>query len=216
MRKANLLILLCAAVSLYGWYVDPGFVNAYLAFSGAAFLQGFVWTPLTALFVHADLAHLLGNMLFLYVFGNTLEEEVGAGRTVAAFFLGGAVSFLLSVPFYGPEVSMVGASAAIFTLTAAVMLVKPLRFSWFFLMPLGLVAILYFLYNSAVVYLMARGVMESSHVGYVSHVIGFGVGLPLGVAWSPRWVRNLLITMALLAVYVVLVAMLNSIFGGFT
>ncbi len=215
LKKANMLIILCVVVSLFYWFVDPRFVDRFLVFRGDYFLQGWVWTPLTALFVHADFAHLLGNMLFLYAFGNTLEEEVGAGRTVAAFFLGGAVSFLLSVPFHGPEVSMVGASAAIFTLTAAVMLVKPLRFSWFFLMPLGLVAILYFLYNSAVVYLMARGVMESSHVGYVSHVIGFGVGLPLGVAWSRRWARNLLITMALLAVYMVLAVILNLSFGGF-
>jgi len=213
LKKANMLIILCVVVSLFYWFVDPRFVDRFLVFRGDYFLQGWVWTPLTALFVHADFAHLLGNMLFLYAFGNTLEEEVGAGKMAAAFFLGGASSFVLSVPFYGGDVGMVGASAAIFTLTAAVMLTKPLKFSWFFLMPLGLVAVIYFLYNSVVVYLMMQGAITQSHVGYVSHLIGFAVGFPLGIAWSRRWARNLLITVILLIGYIILAFVLGFFLG---
>ena len=68
---------------------------------------------------------------------------------LAAFFLGGVLSFGLSIPFFAPDATFVGASAAIFTLTAVVMLLKPLRFSLLLLMPVGLVAVLYFLYNTA-------------------------------------------------------------------
>lgn len=67
------------------------------------------------------------------------------------------------------------------------------------LMPVGLVAILYFLYNGLAVYYH-----QQSDVAYVSHIIGFSLGLPLGVAWSTRWKRNLLISIGLLAVYFVL------------
>lgn len=213
LKKANMLIVLCVVVSLFYWFVNPGFVDRFLVFSGDYFLKGWVWTPLTALFVHADLAHLLGNMLFLYAFGNTLEDELGARKMAAAFFIGGAFSFVLSVPFYGGDAGMVGASAAIFTLTAAVMLTKPLKFSWFFLMPLGLVAVIYFLYNSVVVYLMLQGAITQSNVGYVSHVIGFAIGFPFGMAWSRRWARNLLITVVLLIGYIILTLVLGFFLG---
>src|SRR5208337_138266 len=139
------------------------------------------------------------NMIFLYVFGNTLESVTNSKRMLAAFFLGGGFSFGLSIPFFAPDASFVGASAAIFTLTAVVMLLKPLRFSLLLLMPVGLVAVLYFLYNAVAVYYQYQ-----SNVAYISHIIGFSLGLPLGVAWSSQWKRNLLISIGLLLVYFVI------------
>ncbi len=136
-----------------------------LAFSGDNLLQGKVWTPITALFLHADLMHLAGNMIFLFVFGNTLEKEIGSKKTLTAFLIGGILSFLLSIYFYDPETPLIGASAAIFTLTSIVMLVKPLKFSLLFLMPQGLIAILYFMYNIAAVYFEVQG-----NVAFISHI----------------------------------------------
>lgn len=153
---------------------------------------------MTSLFVHADVMHLAGNMLFLYAFGNTLEREAGAGKTMLAFFVGGVLSLLLGVFFYASAVYLVGASAAIFTLTAAVMLVKPLKFSFIFFMPLGLVALVYVIYNVIAVYTGVEG-----NVAYVSHVIGFAVGLPLGATWTKNLMRNLLIALGLLFLYVI-------------
>jgi membrane associated rhomboid family serine protease len=200
MRATNLLILLCILVSLYSWIVDPAFVERNLAFSLNNILQGRVWTTVTAIFVHANLLHLAGNMIFLYVFGNTLESVTGDSRKMlSAFFLGGLLSFPLSIPFFPPDASFVGASAAIFTLTAVVMLLKPLRWSWLLLMPVGLVAVLYFLYNALAVYFQFQ-----SDVAYVSHIIGFSLGLPLGIAWSQKWKKNLLISIGLLVVYFIL------------
>ncbi|MEM2914497.1 MAG: rhomboid family intramembrane serine protease, partial [Candidatus Bathyarchaeia archaeon] len=151
LKRFLLLIFLCIITSFFYWYFDNESIIDLLVFSGASFFQGRFWTIITALFVHGNFLHLVGNMLFLYVFGSTLEEEVGASKTLSAFFIGGILSFLLSVYFYGPNTIMIGASAAIFTLTATVMLIKPLRFSWAFLMPLGLVAFLCFIYNALVV-----------------------------------------------------------------
>jgi len=179
----------------------------FIVFSGASFFQGHFWTPLTALFIHADLTHLVGNMIFLYVFGSTLEDEVGAGKTLGAFLVGGVLAFIVSILFYGSNTVMIGASAAIFTLTAAVMLTKPLKFSWTFLMPLGLVALLYFVYNVVAVVSVDGG----GNVGYFGHITGFAVGVPLGISWSRRkWIRNLLIAVALLIAYSVIVHFLSS------
>ena len=170
-----------------------------LVFSLKNLVDGRVWTLVTAIFVHANWIHLLGNMIFLYVFGNTLESVTDSKHMLLAFFLGGLLTFPLSLPFFPSDATFVGASAAIFTLTAVVMLIKPLRFSWLLLMPVGLVAILYFLYNGLAVYYHLQ-----SGVAYVSHIIGFSLGLPLGIAWSAQWKRNLLISIGLLAAYFVI------------
>jgi len=202
MRRINWIILLCILSSILSWYLPSNeyeMALSYLAFSGDNLLQGKVWTLITALFLHADLMHLAGNMIFLFVFGNTLEREIGSKKTLAAFLIGGILSFLLSTYFYNPGTPLIGASAAIFTLTSIVMLVKPLKFSLLFLMPQGLVAILYFIYNVAAVHFEVQG-----NVAFISHIIGFILGIPLGIAWSKDWKKNLVITFALLIVFYIL------------
>ena len=203
MRATNGLILLCFLVSLFAWYLgskNPELVLENFAFSVNNLEAGRIWTLITGIFVHANLVHLLGNVIFLYVFGNTLETiSNDSRRMLFAFFLGGLLGFLLSIPFFPPDTTFLGASAAIFTLTAVVMLMKPLRWSWLLLMPVGLVAVLYFLYNAVAVYYQYQ-----SNVAYISHIIGFSLGLPFGVAWSSQWKRNLLISVGLLLVYFVI------------
>ena len=204
LRKINLVIIVCILVSFVSWlvsvYSNTDVVLDYLAFNGDNLLRGRVWTLVTSLFLHADILHLAGNMLFLYVFGNTIEEDLGATKTLGTFFFGGIASFLLSLLFYNPATPLIGASAAIFTLSAVVMLIKPLKFSILFFMPQGLVAILYFLYNLIAVYYG-----EGGNVAYIAHVIGFAIGIPFGLAWSKNWLKNLLITITLLIVFLIVV-----------
>jgi len=113
------------------------------------------------------------------------------------------LAFLIGIFFYDPSTYLTGASAAIFTLTALVMLVKPLKFSFIFLMPQGLVAVIYFVYNVLAVY---SGVQ--SNVAYISHVIGFLVGIPFGAAWSKNFVKNFLIAMGLFLIYLIIIVFL--------
>ena len=204
-NKINWVIIACILVSVTFWLADPNELSApYLAFSTTNLLNGRVWTLITALFLHADILHLGGNMIFLYAFGNALEKEVGAGKTYLAFFTGGVLSLLFGAFFYNPNIYLVGASAAIFTLIAVVMLVKPLKFSFIFFMPLGLVALIYIIYNVVAVQTGVEG-----NVAYISHVLGFAVGIPLGVMWSKNLVRNLLITLGLLILYLFIIFVLT-------
>lgn len=208
MSAANWLVLLCFLITGLAFFADENFVTQNIAFSTDNLLQGRIWTLVTSLFLHANLIHLIGNVIFLYVFGNTLEKIRSAGSMLTVFFFGGIVTFLLSTFFFEPGIPLVGASAAIFTLTAVVMLMKPLRWSWLLLMPVGLAAILYFLYNLAAIY---YGVQ--SEVAYIAHVIGFALGIPFGIAWTREWFRNLLVTVALLLVYFLLILMLRLFLG---
>jgi membrane associated rhomboid family serine protease len=200
-NKVNLIIIACILVSVIFWLADPNGSSAtYLAFSTNNLLKGRAWTLVTALFLHADVLHLAGNMIFLFAFGNALEKELGVGKTFLAFFAGGILSLSLGIFFYNPNALLVGASAAIFTMTAVVMLVKPLKFSFIFFMPLGLVALIYIIYNVVAVETGVEG-----NVAYISHIIGFAVGIPLGVLWSKNLVKNLLITLGLLILYLFII-----------
>lgn len=206
MNKINLVIIICILVSLLSWVSESNFIAQNFAFSGENLLNGKVWTIVTALFLHADILHLAGNMIFLYAFGNVLEKEVGVGKTFLAFFVGGVLAFLLGVFFYDPSVYMIGASAAIFTLTAVVLLVKPLKFSFLFFMPLGLVAVIYIIYNV----LAVQSGMEGN-IAYISHVIGFAIGIPLGIVWTKNLAKNMLITLGFIILYLVVAFILLPI-----
>jgi membrane associated rhomboid family serine protease len=201
LKTNSFLILASIAASLWAWQQNPTFAQQNLVFSYNNLLHGRVWTLVTALFVHANVLHLFGNMLFLFVFGNTLENTVGSRTHAAIFFTGGLSSFVLSLLFMPRGAGMLGASAAIFTVAACVMLVRPLKFSWLFLAPQGLVALIYFVYNVVVVShpSLIRG--YDPHVAYVAHIIGFLTGLPFGIALSDHWKRNLLLTLLIFAVY---------------
>ena len=191
--------------SLWAWQQDPAFAERHLIFSLANLEKGRVWTLFAGLLVHANVLHLFGNMLFLFVFGNTLENTVGPRQLLAAFFTGGLVSFIVGVAFMPRGTGMLGASAAIFALAGCVMLVSPLKFSWLFLAPQGLIAIIYFIYNVVVVYEKSRIPGYDPHVAYVAHIIGFVTGIPFGIALSDHWKRNLLITLLLLGIYLAIV-----------
>jgi membrane associated rhomboid family serine protease len=205
LRINTLLILACIGASAWAWQLDPVFAQHNLVFSLDNLEKGKVWTLVAALFVHGNVLHLFGNMMFLFVFGSTLEKTVGPLKHLMIFFTGGILGFILSLPFMPRGTGMLGASAAIFTLAACVMLVRPLKFSWLFLAPQGLVAIIYFVYNVAVVYEKSLIPGYDPHVAYVAHIVGFITGIPFGIALSVHWKRNLLITMALFAIYLAIV-----------
>jgi membrane associated rhomboid family serine protease len=206
LRINTLLILTCVVASVWAWQQPPVFAEHNLVVSFANLERGRAWTLVAAVFVHANVLHLVGNMLFLFVFGNTLEKTVGPGKHLMVFFTGGILSFILSLPFMPHGTGILGASAAIFTLAACVMLVSPLKFSWLFLAPQGLVAIIYFVYNVAVVAEKSRIPGYDPHVAYVAHIIGFVIGIPFGIAFSDRWKRNFLITLVLFGIYLVILS----------
>jgi membrane associated rhomboid family serine protease len=79
--------------------------------------HGAVWMLFTSMFLHANLLHLGGNVLFLLLFGTALEEQVSVKRWIITYFtsgLAGNVVFL----FLQPDAAGVGASGAIWGLLA--------------------------------------------------------------------------------------------------
>jgi membrane associated rhomboid family serine protease len=89
-----------------------------LAQVNQAVWHGAVWMLFTAMFLHANPTHLGGNVLFLLIFGTSLEEQVSKRKWLVTYFasgLTGNVAFL----FLGGDAIGVGASGAIWGLLAA-------------------------------------------------------------------------------------------------
>lgn len=83
-------------------------------------------TLLTSMFLHAGWFHLLGNMLFLWIFGNNVEDALGRGRYLLLYLACGIAAALvqaLSSP--ASQVPMVGASGAIAGVLGAYLLLYP-------------------------------------------------------------------------------------------
>ena len=82
-------------------------------------LNGWYWQLFTAMFIHATIIHLLGNMFFLLIFGLRAEEMFSIQEYLLIYFLGGLAGNLLSL-VYGPFAPpSVGASGAIFGMFGA-------------------------------------------------------------------------------------------------
>jgi rhomboid protease GluP len=81
-------------------------------------LNGGYWQLFTAMFVHVDIVHLLGNMLFLLIFGLRAEELFKPVEYILIYLLSGLAGNLLTLLF-GPSMVSAGASGAIFGIFGA-------------------------------------------------------------------------------------------------
>jgi membrane associated rhomboid family serine protease len=89
---------------------SPGLMNTLVLVP--ALIVSAPWTVVTYMFLHANLWHLLFNMLGLLFFGPRLEAELGGRDFLLLYFISGVAGALLS--FITPYVAIVGASGAVF------------------------------------------------------------------------------------------------------
>ena len=92
----------------------------------AALRDGSVLRLFTALFLHADWSHLLGNLVFLLIFGLPAERVLGPWRLLLLFLLGGAAANLAALYAMGsPDQIIIGASGAVSALLGAYLALFP-------------------------------------------------------------------------------------------
>lgn len=83
-------------------------------------------TIFTSMFLHGGWMHLIGNMLYLWIFGNNVEDVMGHGRFIAFYLLCGiAAVFAQALPDTHSEIPMIGASGAISGVLGAYLLLYP-------------------------------------------------------------------------------------------
>ena len=140
-------------------------------------------TFITSMFLHWDIQHLFGNMLFLFFIGAFLESLIGSGRYIVAYIasgLAGGIGVILApgLGLMSPDAMVVGASGAIFGIIAAVAILKPMEqiYLFFFPMPMFLFGLLYV--GLQVYYMFTGG---EAGVANIAHFGGAVAGIIFGL-----------------------------------
>jgi len=145
-------------------------------------------TLLTSMFMHGSIMHLLGNMLFLWIFGDNVEDDLGHVRYVIFYLICGVIASLAHVAStyafnMNPYIPSLGASGAISGVMGAYLILHPhrrvvvLMIRYMTEVP-GWVAIgLWFLFQVIYSFAMLGG--QAGGVAYGAHIGGFLAGLAL-------------------------------------
>jgi membrane associated rhomboid family serine protease len=147
------------------------------------------WTVLSSMFAHGGWFHLLSNMLFLWVFGNNIEDVMGHGRFVVFYLLCGLAAATAQVAVNPTSVvPMVGASGAISGVLGAYLLLYPrvrvhtLIFLGFYATTVALPAYIMLGYWALLQLVGGLGsltMLEQGGVAFFAHIGGFVAGLVL-------------------------------------
>ncbi len=146
-------------------------------------------TLFTAMFLHGGFLHLLGNMLYLWIFGDNVEDRLGRFKFVLLYLVSGlAASFAHIVTSPNSSVPMIGASGAIAGVLGAYMVAFPyarvltLVFFGFFARIIAIPAffVLGFWFVLQLIYaLPSLGVQNVGGVAFFAHIGGFLAGIVL-------------------------------------
>ncbi|HET6690556.1 MAG TPA: rhomboid family intramembrane serine protease [Miltoncostaeaceae bacterium] len=143
---------------------------------------------ITSLFLHADWLHLGFNMLFLWVFGNNIEERLGRIRFLPFFLVCGVIASLAQVAVDpGSQVPLIGASGAISGILGAYLVLYPRVRVWtvvlpLFFLPFRLPAWIWLLIYLALQLLFIGDDATAGGgggVAYMAHIGGFIAGVVL-------------------------------------
>jgi membrane associated rhomboid family serine protease len=196
------IAIIAVSVIVFGWQVSqgpdmdlavmryalvPGRLVASFAGHGAPVVQ--LSTIFTSMFLHGDVLHLFGNMWFLWIFGDNVEDRLGR-LGFLGFYLTCGVAAAASQVLMDPTtaVPMVGASGAIAGVLGAYMRLYPSA-RVLAVLP---IFILYFIEVRAVVFLGLWFVLQvvssfygEGGVAWWAHIAGFATGLALSFL-APR------------------------------
>jgi rhomboid family protein len=163
----------------------PARLPAFLA--GHASASAALFPLFSSMFLHGGLMHLLGNMLFLYIFGDNVEDAFGHIGYLFFYLLCGIGSGLIHAMFnWGSSVPALGASGAISGVMGAYAVMFPshriLTFFFIFLIPVPAILILgYWFALQFVAGINGLGMATAGGVAWWAHIGGFLMGVV--IAW---------------------------------
>lgn len=162
-----------------------------LALSGEGLARGFWWTPVTHLFVHANLLHLMVNVIGLWFMGPEVEVMLGRARFLALYLASGVAGGLLQTVFSNPQSELVGASGSVcgvllsFTTAYPEM---PLRALLFFVLPVKMKAKT--LGRGLIIFsALCAALRLFPQLGHLAHLGGALAGALLTKFWLPSMPR---------------------------
>ena len=147
----------------------------------------------TSMYMHGNLLHILGNMIFLWIFGDNIEDKIGPVLYILFYHLCGVIAALVQVAATtDPSIPMLGASGAISGVLGAYVIFFPIRSVHVFVFPLG------FMKTPAVVWIGWWFIQQyylskaaNTGVAWFAHIGGFIAGvflaLPLRLMFYKRF-----------------------------
>lgn len=177
-----------ALASVYGT-VPTRFAHVL---AGHGHLEAAIVPLFTSMFLHAGLAHLLGNMLFLWIFGDNVEEFFGHFGYLIFYIFCGIASGLVHIAFnLHSSLPAVGASGAISGVLGAYILLYPtnriLTLVLIFLVPIPAFIILgYWFILQFAAGISSFGAAATGGVAWWAHIGGFLVGLLITLTFKMR------------------------------
>jgi len=122
------ITIILVVFNIYFFFVsfsNPDFYFDNYAFSFKNLFDGNLFTIFSSMFLHGNIIHLLGNMLFLWVFGRNIEIKIGSLKFLIFYFLCGIFSVLTYALIEDKTMSLVGASGAISGVLGAYLILFP-------------------------------------------------------------------------------------------
>jgi membrane associated rhomboid family serine protease len=186
-----LLIVINMLVFLFEFSLDPETQNAFVDYYALIPDHFQLSRVLTSMFLHGGWMHVLGNMWFLWIFGDNIEDILGHGKFLLFYLSCGVAAGLAQVVInLGSNVPMVGASGAIAGVMGAYMIKFPqsrilsLIFIVIFFTTVELPAWIYLIYWFVLNFFSGVGTLGSSQVSqggtaFFAHVGGFVAGIVL-------------------------------------
>lgn len=184
--------------SVFPWATMSLIVACCMVFAGEmllgedveAFVRQFALIPahffgmglLTSMFLHASLWHLLGNMFFLWLFGDNIEDRLGWGRFLALYLASGlAGSILHTLAYPDSTVPCIGASGAISGIMGAYVIFFPMAriktYVWGFIWDIPAVFYLLGWLGLQILSSMLTTRTEGGSIAWFAHIGGFVCGL---------------------------------------
>ena len=188
----RILVLTCAGVFLLQTLIElllPRSVSSWYIHAFGLIPRGFIpglriWQPVTYIFLHGGLFHLLVNMLMLWMFGRSLEEVWGKRRFLNYFFLCGVGAGLITIVvkfipmLWGSapsDVPTIGASGAIFGILIANAILFPDRQIWLFPLPVMIPMRPFVAVMAAIEFFSTLG-SSGDNVSHLCHLGGMLIG----------------------------------------
>lgn len=169
---SSIIFVFTILVSLYGIYKDPYANRELMLHPYSIKRKRKYYTILTSGFIHADMNHLLFNMLSFYFFAFTLEKIVGHFAFALIYILGLILSDISSIikNKNNPSYYSLGASGAISAVLFSYILFDPLSKIYIFFIPIGIPAYLFALLYLG--YCMYASKNQSDSINHEAHFWG--------------------------------------------
>ena len=171
------------------------FINAFGAIPADTLAGHQVYTIFTSMFLHGGWSHLIGNMLFLWIFGDNVEAVIGNGRFILFYLAGGVVASCAHIVMNAEStIPSIGASGAISAVLGAYLIMFPRS-------RIKMIFLIFFItfYISAIIFIGFWFIQQfisaysetglgaqSQGVAWWAHIGGFLFGIIIGILYRSQ------------------------------